>query len=539
MNAVRRLRIGLRMTAAMTLLLALLVGIVAVGASAIAVQRRSTVTVSDYKTTTRLAMQVKFRSADFNGWQTAYAFDVARGIPDAADDSSASRASFLASAKLFRVELAALGRAARITSAERRTLTGTATLFDRFMTLDQQVADGYRSARPADVAAAHALVAGDEIAIFTDIAGAVDNLVSAVDASSARAVADALSASRRATFLIIMAGCLAVVLGALLSMALIRSIVRPLAALNQRLAQIADGDGDLTQRIDDTAGDEVGRAAGGFNRFADRMQRLVAEVAASAVQVSAAADEMEATSAQLAQGAEETSAQAGVVSASAEEVSAIVSTMAASAEQMSASIAEISRSASRASQIAENGVQASETANSTIGRLGASSDEIQSVVKLITAIAQQTNLLALNATIEAARAGDAGKGFAVVAGEVKDLAQQTATATESIARQIQAIRSSSDDAVQAIGRVGDLVAEISTTQLTIASAIEEQTATTNEMSRNVSETAVGAGEIASNISGVAQTAELTSVTAAGTNTTAAALNRASADLRDLVGAFRY
>jgi methyl-accepting chemotaxis protein len=206
---------------------------------------------------------------------------------------------------------------------------------------------------------------------------------------------------------------------------------------------------------------------------------------------------------------------------------------------MSASIAEISHSASRASQIAESGVHASEAASSTIGRLGASSDEIQSVVKLITAIAQQTNLLALNATIEAARAGDAGKGFAVVAGEVKDLAQQTATATESIARQIQAIRAGSDEAVEAISKVGSVVGEINSTQLTIASAIEEQTATTSEMSRNVGETAVGAAEIASNINGVALTAQQTNAAAAGTGATAATLNRASTDLRELVSAFRY
>jgi methyl-accepting chemotaxis protein len=148
--------------------------------------------------------------------------------------------------------------------------------------------------------------------------------------------------------------------------------------------------------------------------------------------VSDAADRLQSVSVQLAGGAEETSVQAGVVSTGAEEVSAIVSTMAASADEMTASIAEISRSASQASQVAQNGVDASDAANSTITRLGASSDEIQSMVKLITAIAQQTNLLAPNATIEAARAGESGKGFAVVAGKVKELAQQTATATESI-----------------------------------------------------------------------------------------------------------
>jgi methyl-accepting chemotaxis protein len=255
--------------------------------------------------------------------------------------------------------------------------------------------------------------------------------------------------------------------------------------------------------------------------------------------VSEAADDLGTVSAELAAGAEETSTQAAVVSTSAEEVSAIVSTMAASAEEMSASIGEISRSASHATRIVETGVVASAAANTTITRLGASSDQIQSVVQLITAIAQQTNLLALNATIEAARAGDAGKGFAVVAGEVKDLAQQTATATQDIARQVEEIRTGSDEAVQAIGRIGEVVAEINHTQLTIASAIEEQTATTSEMSRNVGDTAVGAGEIAATINGVARTAQRTSEAARTTRGTADTLSRASADLENLVASFRY
>jgi methyl-accepting chemotaxis protein len=206
---------------------------------------------------------------------------------------------------------------------------------------------------------------------------------------------------------------------------------------------------------------------------------------------------------------------------------------------MSASIAEISRSANQATRVVETGVEASAAANTTIARLGASSDQIQSVVQLITAIAQQTNLLALNATIEAARAGEAGKGFAVVAGEVKDLAQQTAAATQDIARQVDEIRTGSGDAVAAIERIGQVVAEINDTQLTIASAIEEQTATTSEMSRNVADTAVGAGEIAANIHGVAQTAQQTSAAAQTTRTTADSLNNAAADLQRLVSSFRY
>ena len=534
----RNITIGARLVGTMTVLLMLFAGIVALGLSSMAAQRRATGTVSDYQQTTRLAMQVKFRSADFNGWQTAYAFDVARRVPDATADSTGSRASFLAAAASFRSELESL-RGGPISAEEQRRLTETTELFDEFMALDERIVAGYRSGTPARMAEADKLVAIDEIEIFNRIAADIDALVAGVDKGAAQAVREADAASRRAGQAMLMVGVAAVLLGVVLAVFLIRSITRPLAALNHRLAEIADGDGDLTQRITDPARDEVAQAAGGFNRFADRMQRLVSEVAAAAGRVSAAADELGTVSGQLAGGAEETSSQAGVVSASAEEVSAIVSTMAASAEEMSASIAEISRSANQATRVVETGVEASAAANTTIARLGASSDQIQSVVQLITAIAQQTNLLALNATIEAARAGEAGKGFAVVAGEVKDLAQQTAAATQDIARQVDEIRTGSGDAVTAIERIGQVVAEINDTQLTIASAIEEQTATTSEMSRNVADTAIGAGEIAANIHGVAQTAQQTSVAAQTTRTTADSLNSAATDLQRLVSSFRY
>jgi methyl-accepting chemotaxis protein len=534
----RTIRIGARMIGVMTVLLVLFAAVVAVGLSAMSDQRAATRTLADYKTTTRLAMQVKFRSADFNGWQTAYAFDVVRGVPGATADTADGRAAFLASAAAFRTELAAL-RGGRISAAEQRAIDDALTLFQEFMTKDESIVAGYRSGTPARVAQASLLVATEEIELFNRIAADVDAVVASIDAAADRAVADAERASQRASQVMTAVSVAAVLLGALLALLLIRSITRPLAALNHRLAEIADGDGDLTQRVHDGSGDEIGEAAGGFNRFADRMQRLVSEVAAGARRVAQAADELGAVSSRLATGSQQTSDQAGTVTAGARDVSAIVSTMAASAEEMSASIAEISRSATRASRIAESGVRAAHDANATVARLGTSSDEIQSIVKLITGIAQQTNLLALNATIEAARAGESGKGFAVVAGEVKDLAQQTATATEQIARQVDAIRHGSQAAAEVLGEIGRVVADINDTQLTIASAIEEQTATTNEMSRNVGETAVGAGAIATSIAGVARTAGSTDADARKTRQTADELAGASADLQRLVSSFRF
>ena len=161
------------------------------------------------------------------------------------------------------------------------------------------------------------------------------------------------------------------------------------------------------------------------------------------------------------------------------------------------------------------------------------------MVKVITSIAEQTNLLALNATIEAARAGEAGKGFAVVASEVKDLAQETARATEDISRRVQAIQADTGGAVVAIEEISRVIARISDFQTTIASAVEEQTATTAEMSRSVSEAANGSSEIAQNITGVAEAARLTTEGVQQSQEATGELARMSAELTSLVSTFRY
>nr|WP_296073271.1 methyl-accepting chemotaxis protein [uncultured Actinoplanes sp.] len=538
LTTLRKTKIAVRLVVSMTLLLALIVAMILIGLSAMSDQRRATADVQDHRTATRLAMQVKFRSADFNGWQTAYAYDVSRGVRGATADTATSRAAFLAAAGSFRTELAALN-GARLTAAGRATVETATRLFNRFMAMDTKIIADFRSGDPARLARGERLVATDEIAIFNEVAAAVDEMVTSIDREAGAAVAAADAASDRAARLMPAAGLGVVILGLALAVLLVRSITRPLRTLNRRLSEIADGDGDLTQRVGDDSRDEIGEAARSFDRFADRMQMLVGKVATEAGRVAQAATDLGTISTDLAGGAAVTSDQARFVTAGAEEVSAIVSTMAASAEEMTSSIAEISRSASLASQIAENGVRATAEANDTVARLGVTSAEIQSVTDMISAIAHQTNLLALNASIEAARAGESGKGFAVVAEEVRDLAEQTASATGSIARQVAAIRAGSDAAAEAIGRIGEVVSEINTTQLTIASAIEEQTATTAEMSRNVGETATGAGEIAASIQGVARTAEQTSAGAARTQDTARDLGRASSDLQSLVATFRY
>jgi methyl-accepting chemotaxis protein len=231
--------------------------------------------------------------------------------------------------------------------------------------------------------------------------------------------------------------------------------------------------------------------------------------------------------------AEETSAQAGVVSAASEQVSRNVQTVATGVEKMNAAIREIAKNASDAARVSQDAVTTAATANATIGKLGDSSLEIGKVIKVITSIAEQTNLLALNATIEAARAGEAGKGFAVVANEVKELAKETAKATEDISRKIEAIQGDTQGAVDSIRRIGEVIAQINDISNTIASAVEEQTATAHEMSRNVSEAAKGTSEIAQNITSVAMAAQNTTQGATNCQQAASEMSRMASDLQQL------
>ncbi len=316
-----------------------------------------------------------------------------------------------------------------------------------------------------------------------------------------------------------------------------RGVLRPLAVVEAGLTEIADGDGDLTRRLDATRDDELGTLAASFNRFADRVHRLVTDVAAAAEELGIGTDRLEGTSASISASAEQASVQATVVSASAEQVSRNVQSLASGAEEMGATIREIAQNAHEAARVAGSAVEIAQRTNETIAKLGTSSADISTVVKVITSIAEQTNLLALNATIEAARAGESGKGFAVVANEVKELAQATAEATEDISRRIDAIQADTAGAVEAIGQISAVIGQINDYQMTIASAVEEQTATTNEMSRSVAEAAIGSSEIAANIIGVAQAATTTSGNVAESRVAAGEVSGTGQRLSVLVSSF--
>jgi methyl-accepting chemotaxis protein len=330
---------------------------------------------------------------------------------------------------------------------------------------------------------------------------------------------------------------LALAVGIFVALFLSRKISGATQAVLVQAEAIADG--DLTR--DDLkiqSQDELGDLTTAINKMSGSLKRMILAITENSLHVSAASEELSSTSQQITANSEETSAQAKVVSNATQQVSQNLQTVATGAEEMGASIKEIAKNASEAARIATSAVRVAETTTATVSKLGESSNEIGQVIKVITSIAQQTNLLALNATIEAARAGEAGKGFAVVANEVKELAKETAKATEDISRKIEAIQTDTKAAVEAIASISEVINQVNGISSTIATAVEEQNATTNEMSRNVSEAAHGSGEITSNIAGVAQAAESTSRGAGDTQKAAQQLVETSAELRRLVDQFK-
>ena len=315
------------------------------------------------------------------------------------------------------------------------------------------------------------------------------------------------------------------------------AVVGPIQDVKDVLGKLSDG--DFTVELEKKYAGEFEQLKSAVNAMAKQVRTALLQIGGETATLASASEQLGKVSQQMSASAEETAAQANVVSAASEQVSTNIQTVATGADEMGASIKEIAKNTADATKIANNAVQLSKTTNDTVQKLGASSAEIGQVIKVITSIAQQTNLLALNATIEAARAGEAGKGFAVVANEVKELAKQTAKATEDISQKIQAIQQDAGGAVTAIGQITEVIGQISDIQNTIASAIEEQSATTSEISRNLAEAAKGGADITLNITSVAQVAKTTTEAAGQTQASAKSLEDMAAQLKELVSQFKY
>ncbi|RZU52304.1 methyl-accepting chemotaxis protein [Krasilnikovia cinnamomea] len=365
----------------------------------------------------------------------------------------------------------------------------------------------------------------------------LDNLAKIEDTAAQTQMAAARDSARLAQVVTIALIIVAVLVTVVLALTLSHAIATPLTQTVGVLAGLADG--RLDQRLNYTGRDEFGVMGRAVDTALDRLTAALRGISENAVTLASSAEELTAVAGQMNSSAANSANRAHAVSAASEEITSNITTISAGAEEIGSSIHEIARSTSSAADVATEAVRISTEAGAILQQLGTSSAEIVSVIKIITGIAEQTNLLALNATIEAARAGEAGKGFAVVAGEVKELAQETARATEDIRARVDAIQNDSSAAVNAISGIGSVIEQINATQSAIAAAVEEQTATTNEMTRNVSEVATGSHEISTNVAAVASAAAETTSAAANTAAAADELARVAHDLQQSLGMFRY
>jgi methyl-accepting chemotaxis protein len=482
----------------------------------------------------RDALTAKFRTADFNGWQSGYAFDIQRGVKGADSDTAGQRKNFLASTAAFKQDIALLeGRP--LTAAENDAVAAASAAFDDFMAIDEQVIAAFRTGTAAGAAKAGDLVSGIALEDMQKIFTAIDQLVELTGAQAAAARADAASTADTSRTLMLVAGALSLCLAAILAVVVTRSITLPLGTTVATLRAVAAK--NLTVQAPAEGRDELGAMGRAVNSTLEVLLTAFGRINEHSRTLAGASHELTVGAARISAAAHDASGQSDRVASAAEEVSRSVQTVASGTEEMNAAIREISGSAAMAAGVAASGVDSARAAGETIGQLSRSSVEIGEVVKLITSIAEQTNLLALNATIEAVRAGEAGKGFAVVASEVKDLAQETAKATEDIGARVQAIQQDTTAAISAIDRITEIIAQVNEHSTTIAAAVEQQTATTAEMGRNIVEAATGSEEIAEGVSGVATAAQVTAAGVVEAQETAENLEIMSRELKEIVDQF--
>ena len=533
----RRMRLRLRLLLAFGLFCLLVAAMTGVGMVQSREQTRIADQVGRLQVLTRDVLELKFRNADISGWQLAYAWDSAflSGAKATADDSP-NRAGFLASAAALTGEIAAVG-ADPLTVAEHGFFQVIKTNFAEFLSVDEQVVAIMRAGGPKAGKAANDLINSKGLNVFLVIVDNTDKLVGSVKARSDAAQRSAQTAGERLRTVLLIGCGLAVLLTVLLGLIITASVVRPVAQVMHALRVLAGR--DVTLRLSADGRDELTDMTTAFNEAGQAVREMLAGVGERAASLTGSSRDLAEVSRRMDDQAVDTSSQAGVVAGAADEVSSNVATMASAAEEMVSAIADISRSTTSAAGVAADAVGTARETAVSVGQLVTASEEIGAIVKTITSIAEQTNLLALNATIEAARAGDAGKGFAVVASEVKDLAQETARASEDIISKIGAIQLTTGHATAAIDRITEVVMQIAELQETIAAAVEEQSATTSEINRSVAEVALGSQQIATNVASVADIATATTRDAATTRESARGLGAMADDLNQLVAGFRY
>ncbi len=374
-------------------------------------------------------------------------------------------------------------------------------------------------------------------ASFTRQQAAIDELVKVAASIGKSNEAQAQADIRNQMTLLMIVGLFMVGSAILLAWSVSRSIMRSIPEVAKAAEALAQG--DLTVHAKVKSDDELGMLARGVNQTIDALRTLLLQIHERATHLAGSSEDLIGVSRSMNANANENAEQANRASSGSEDVSKNVQSVSAAMVEMSASIKEISKSTAEAARVATLAARKAETTNATVNKLGDSSAEIGNVIKVITSIAQQTNLLALNATIEAARAGEAGKGFAVVANEVKELAMETAKATEDISAKIETIQNDTQAAVTAIGEIGETIAQINDISNTIASAIDEQAATANEIGRNLRDAARGSGDVASSIVAVADVAHSTASGAHQAESSARDLATMAVDLQEMIGRFKF
>lgn len=486
----------------------------------------------------------RYANTDVAGWQAFYAWDIAaEGVAFAFDAKTGyNRNGYVEAVKSAQETIAAVPTAEFTDEADRQRWQRVRDGFDMLFAADTAAVAAYRQNTPASIARGNELLNNSELdgsaaQAFEVIDAAGLELIASTQQRVEAAKTDAESTLRTTYIQIAIALLVFAILLIGASWRVSRRMITGISAVLRAVR--AMGQGDLTVAAQVESRDELGAMARATDTAREEMRDVIEQVSRASASVATSGAELGQVSTRLSHGAAAAADQLAATTTATREVSERMETVSTGTDEMSAAIQAITVGAAEASSIASSAVDVADRTRATIAQLGESSAQIGEVVRSITSIADQTNLLSLNATIEAARAGEAGKGFGVVANEVKELARETAAATEDIGRRVETIQADTDAAVAAITEISDIIARINDAQSTIASAVEEQTATTSEMSRNVAHAGRGATDITHGVqeaAGVCEEARTASVSLTRSSTE---LIENSEQLQAVLAHFRY
>ena len=530
----RRLRLRPRMICAFSVVCALLVAVTAAGISGARRQAQLSTQATHLQELSRQSLELRSDATSLFSYVLSYVVNVpyATHASDVmADDGS--RSGILALKPVTLSQLAAASDQ-NMTPSERALLkqvkSGLTAMFD-------SEAAGAAALKDNRVADAFQIFNDQLFAAYNQTTTNADKLVGMVTKRSYSELATATRSAAQTQSMMI-AGCaLAMVLAILLALIITRSITIPAGQVASAMRRLAER--DLTAAPEVDGNDEMAEMSLAINQAVQAVRQSMTQVAERAKSFTVSANDLSALSIRLGENMQDAFERVGAVTLSADEVASNVNVMKSAAEQVSRASSEIARNGEEAVGVVDRGVRIVKAATETVGRVHGASIEIGKIVQTITGIAEQTNLLALNATIESARAGAAGKGFAIVAIQVKELALGTARATEDITVRIAAIQQATMEAIQAMTEVSNVVQDISGVQFAVASAVQEQSAMTNEIRRGISEIAENSQLIAGNVSGLRSTTGSSKIGANSAEQAARELATMAGELDEVVSTFRY